>query len=79
MPDGTEFNGVEGLQQQLLKKEDLFLTSLANQLTTYALGRELGFSDRPAIRRFVEEMKAQKYTLSSLITAIATSESFTTK
>lgn len=79
MPDGTEFNGVEGLQQQLLKKEDLFLTSLANQLTTYALGRELGFSDRPTIRSFVEQMKSEKYTLSSLITAIATSQSFTTK
>jgi len=62
-----------------LKKEDLFLTSLASQLTTYALGRELGFSDRPAIRSFVEQMKAEKYTISSLITAIATSESFTTK
>jgi len=79
MPDGTEFKGVEGLQQQLLKKEDLFLNSLATQLTTYALGRELGFSDRPAIRSFVEQMKREKYTLPALITAIVTSEAFTTK
>jgi hypothetical protein len=79
MPDGTEFIGVEGLQEQLLNKEDLFLTSLASQLTTYALGRELGFSDRPAIRSFVEQMKAKQYTISSLIDAIVTSKSFTTK
>jgi mono/diheme cytochrome c family protein len=79
MPDGTEFKGVEGLQAQLLKKEDLFLTSLANQLTTYALGRELGFSDRPMVRSFVAQMKREKYTLRSLIAAIVTSDSFTTK
>ncbi len=79
MPDGTEFVGVEGLQTQLLKKEDLFLTALANQITTYALGRELGFSDRPAVRGFVEQMKREKYTLRSLIAAIVTSDSFTTK
>ena len=79
MPDGTEFIGVEGLQEQLLNKEDLFLTSLASQLTTYALGRELGFSDRSAIRSFVEQMKEGKYTISSLIAAIVTSKSFTTK
>lgn len=79
MPDGTEFTGVEGLQQQLLKKEDLFLTALASQLTTYALGRELGFSDRPAIRSFVDKMKRERYTLRALVAAIATSDSFTTK
>ncbi len=79
MPDGTEFKGVEGLQQQLLKKEDLFLTSLANQLTTYALGRELGFSDRPAVRSFITQMKTEHYTLKSLISAITTSEAFTMK
>ena len=79
MPDGTEFKGVEGLQAQLLKKEDLFLTSLANQLTTYALGRELGFSDRPAVRGFVDQMKREKYTLKGLIAAIVSSDAFTTK
>ncbi|RFC45458.1 MAG: Protein of unknown function DUF1592/DUF1588/DUF1587/ DUF1585/DUF1595/Planctomycete cytochrome C [Verrucomicrobia bacterium] len=79
MPDGTEFKGVEGLQEQLLKKEDLFLNALASQLTTYALGRELGFSDRPTIRDFVEKMKAERYSLRSLLNSIATSEAFISK
>ncbi len=77
MPDGSEFNGVEGLQQQLLKNEDLFLQSLASQMSTYALGRELGFSDRPAIRQHVDAMKKNKYTLRSLLEAIVTSPQFT--
>ena len=79
MPDGSTFVGVAGLQDQLLKKEDLFLNSLASQLTTYALGRELGFSDKPALRNFIQQMKGEKYTVRSLIHAIVSSESFTTK
>ena len=79
MPDGTAFAGVRGLQEQLLKKEDQFFNTLASQLTTYALGRELGFSDRAAVRSFVEQMKQDKHSLRALITAIATSDSFTTK
>ncbi len=79
MPDGTEFVGVQGLQEELLKKDGLFQNSLATQLATYALGRELGFSDRPAIRSFVETMGENGNSLRSLIAAIATSELFTTK
>ena len=79
MLDGTEITGVEGLQAALLAQEDLFLTALANQFATYALGRELGFSDRPTIRAAVETMKRNRTTLRSLLLTIATSELFTTK
>lgn len=79
MPNGTEFVGVHGLQEQLLQMDDQFLNSLASHLTTYALGRELGFSDRPALRGFVKEMRMGKNTIRSLIKSIATSEAFTTK
>ena len=79
MPDGTDFKGVEGLQTQLLKKEDLFLTALASQLYTYGLGRELGFSDRPAVRASVEAMKRNKYMLRALLLTIVQSDLFTTK
>ena len=79
MPDGSAFTGVEGLQEQLLQKEDLFLTSLARHLTTYALGRELGFPDRPIIRELVTRLKANGYKLSSLIADIAMSDLFTKK
>jgi hypothetical protein len=79
MPDGSEFEGVEGLQEQLLAKEDLFLQGLASQLTTYALGRELGFSDRATIRQHVSAMKENNYTLRSLIAAIVKSDQFISK
>jgi mono/diheme cytochrome c family protein len=79
MPDGTEFVGVEGLQAELLKKEDLFLTALAKQLHTYALGRELGFADQAMLRVAVAGMKQEKYTLRGLTQAVVTSEAFRTK
>jgi hypothetical protein len=79
MPDGSQFVGVEGLQAQLLKQQELFLTALANQITTYALGRELGFSDRPAVRAAVSAMKEGGYSMRSLLHAVTASELFTTK
>lgn len=79
MPDGSEFKGVEGLQAQLLKQEDLFFNGLASKLFTYALGRELGFSDRPRVAAAVDEMKRKRYTLRSLVQAIVASEPFSTK
>ena len=79
MPDGTEFVGVEGLQKELLRKEQLFLTALADRVTTYALGRELGFSDRPALLSHVTAMKQGRYTLRALLQAVVTYEAFLTK
>ena len=79
MPDGTEFKGVEGLQAQLLKKDDLFLNALTSQLYTYALGRELGFSDRPSVRASVADMKQHNCSLRTLIRDIVDSKLFTTK
>ena len=76
MPDGTEFIGIKGLQEQLLKKEDLFLNSLSTQLHTYALGRELGFSDRAMIKESIERMKREKRTLKCLIDSIVTAPAF---
>ena len=67
------------MQTALLKKEDLFLNALSTQLFTYALGRELGFSDRPTVRMSVDFMKRNRYTLRSLIYAIVTSDRFSTK
>ena len=79
MPDGTPIKGVDGLQSQLLKREDLFLNTLASQMTTYALGRELGFSDQPAIRASVSAMKRHGYSVRSLITTIVNSDQFTSR
>lgn len=79
LPDGTEINGVDDLRNELLKKEDLFLSCLSNKLFTYALGRELGVADQPTVKASIEHARKNGYTLTSLIQFIAASETFLTK
>ena len=49
MPDGTTFDGADGLRQALLGS-DRFVMTLTEKLMTYALGRGLEYYDAPAIR-----------------------------
>ena len=57
----------------------LFLTALAKQLHTYALGRELGFADQAMLRAAVAGMKRENYTLRSLTQAVVASAAFREK
>jgi hypothetical protein len=79
MPDGTEIDGVAGLQQALLAREDQFLSSLSSRMMTYACGRELGLADQPVVKAAVADQKKSGYKLRSLLKFIVTSEPFETK
>ncbi|MCE9560911.1 MAG: DUF1592 domain-containing protein [Planctomycetes bacterium] len=79
MIDGTKIVGVEGLQEAMLKQEDLFLSCLATKVLTFALGRELGLADQSTVKAAVTHMKANGRTLKSLLRFVATSEPFETK
>ena len=79
MPDGTEINGVVGLQNAMLAKEDQFLGALANKLLTYACGRELGLADQPTIKAAVADLKSNQYSLRALLKFIVCSEPFSEK
>jgi hypothetical protein len=39
LPDGSEFRGIDGLEDGLLKRPELFATALTEKLLTFALGR----------------------------------------
>jgi hypothetical protein len=59
LPDGTQFDGMPGLRQVLLtSRRDDFIATVAERLFTYALGRGLETSDRPAVRSIVREASA---------------------
>jgi Protein of unknown function (DUF1592)/Protein of unknown function (DUF1588)/Protein of unknown function (DUF1585) len=53
LPDGTPFDGVEGLKQALLSKSDRFTATVTEKLLVYALGRGLEPYDAPAVRSIV--------------------------
>jgi hypothetical protein len=79
MPDGTSIQGVAGLQEAMLAKEDLFLGALASKLMTYAIGRELGLADQPTVKTAIAETKKGKYALKGLVKFIVSSEPFETR
>lgn len=73
LPDGSLFTGVDGLEQGLLQRPELFVTTLTERLLTFALGRGVEDFDAPAVRQIVREAKADNYRFSSLILGIANS------
>jgi hypothetical protein len=76
LPDGSTFDGVEGLEQALLKHPELFVGTMTEKLLTFALGRGVEPFDGPAIRKIVREAKAKNYRFSSLILGVAKSTPF---
>jgi hypothetical protein len=76
LPDGSEFTGVAGLEQAVLKNPEVFVGTLNEKLLTFALGRGVEYYDAPAIRKVVRDAGAENYRFSALITGIATSVPF---
>ncbi|MDZ4683932.1 MAG: DUF1592 domain-containing protein, partial [Planctomycetaceae bacterium] len=76
LPDGRRFTGVDGLEQALLSRPEIFVETLTEKLLTYALGRGLEPGDGPAIRRIVRETRADGDRFSAVITGIVNSVPF---
>jgi hypothetical protein len=76
LPDGSEFDGVSGLEQALLSRPEIFVRTMTEKLFTFALGREVEYFDAPAIRKIMHDAKAHDYHFSSLIAGIASSIPF---
>jgi len=77
LPDGTVFTGPAGLKQILLTQHrDEFLSTFTEKLMTYALGRGIEPSDRPAERAILRDAAKQNYTIPALIDAIIRSPQF---
>jgi hypothetical protein len=76
LPDGSEFAGVEGLEQALLSRPELFAGVMAEKLLTFALGRGVESYDAPAVRAAVRRARAENFRFSSLILGIASSTPF---
>jgi hypothetical protein len=76
LADGTEFVGVSGLEQALLKRPEMFVQTLTEKLMTFALGRGLEHYDAPAIRRIVRDAGKEDYRFSKIVVGIAQSVPF---
>ena len=76
LPTGESFADIAELKRLLLKQKDQFSHCLTEKMLTYALGREVGFQDRPAVESIVGELAAKGYGLQDLVELIVTSEVF---
>ena len=76
LPDGSEFDGVAGLEAGLLRRPELFVETLTEKLLTFALGRGVAYYDAPAVRRILREAEPDGYRFQSLILGIVSSAPF---
>ena len=74
-PDGTRFDGPDGLRNVLLRS-DRFVATLTEKMMTYALGRGLEYYDAPSVRAILRDAARDDYRLSSLIIGIVQSPPF---
>jgi hypothetical protein len=79
LPDGTEFDGFEGLRDAVAKHEDDFARGFTEHLLEYALGRPISFSDEELIATILHKTRAKGYTPRAIIQEIVASKEFHSK
>ena len=76
LPGAGEFQGIDGLEDALLARAELFAATLTENLMTFALGRGIEYYDAPAVRKIVRDAEKDDYRFSSLILGIVKSVPF---
>ena len=76
LPNGTKFDGPAELKKILASDPNAFAECLTEKLLIYALGRGLEPYDRPATRKIVQQVAANGYRFSNLISGIVDSVPF---
>jgi hypothetical protein len=76
LPDGRPFKDVRELKNLLAQDEASIARNLARQLTVFATGAPVRFSDREEIEKILAATKANRYGVRSIIHAIVQSELF---
>jgi hypothetical protein len=76
LPDGSEFEGVEGLENALLQRPDVFVRTLTEKLMVFALGRGLTPEDGAAVRRIVSDAAKTDYRFSAIVQGVVLSSPF---
>jgi hypothetical protein len=79
LPDGRRFTGIRDLKQLLLTDERQLALNMAKQLTIYATGAPVRFSDRAEIERIADAAKMSQYGLRDIVRQIVQSDLFRNK
>jgi hypothetical protein len=76
LPDGTQFDGPQGLQGILLARKDQFVEAFTEQMMTYGLGRGLAAYDMPSVRKISHAAAQDGYRMNAIIMGIVQSVPF---
>jgi hypothetical protein len=76
LADGTHIDGVVSLREALVRRPELFASTLTEKLLTYGLGRGIDYYDMPAVRAIVRDASRDDYRFSSIVMGIVTSTPF---
>ena len=76
LTDGTAVDGPATLRRALVARQDNFVTTVAEKLLTYAVGRGVESHDGPAVRGIVAATAAGDYRWSALVEGIVRSTPF---
>jgi len=77
LPDGTRFEGIEGLRTVLTSHKEDFARTFTTRLLGYAIGRGIEYYDLPAVRQIARQAATTDYRWSSLILGVVHSVPFT--
>jgi mono/diheme cytochrome c family protein len=75
-PEGTKFEGIPGLKNELLRQPEQFVGTVAERLLMYAIGRNLQYYDAPTVRAVMRDAEPANHTLASLVLGIVKSRPF---
>ena len=79
LPDGRQFAGIRDLKRLLLTDERQLASNMVKQLTIYATGAPIRFSDRARLDQMVDAAKASQYGLRDMIHQVVESDLFRNK
>ena len=79
LPDGHKVDDVRQLKACLVKDEEQLARNLLQQLTVYATGAPIRYSDRPRIAKILAQTRESGYGVRSLIHELVQSELFLNK
>jgi hypothetical protein len=75
----VKIDGPVALRQALVKRPEVFVTTMAEKMLTYGVGRGLTPQDMPAIRSIVRASAGRNYRFSALVFGIVNSDPFRMK
>jgi hypothetical protein len=76
LPDGTRFEGIDGLRKLIGSHPEDFVRTFTEKLLAYAIGRGIEPSDYPAIRKIARDAGSQEYRWSAIIGGVVNSPAF---